>query len=463
MISGALALYHALPPRLRSVAASLRGIQLRYWRYGPDTERWVEEALERDHWSEAQWAGYQEERLGRVLERAATKVPYYREQWEARRRRGDRAAWDVLSNWPVLEKSAIRTAPRAFVAEDRSPHRMFPEHTSGTTGTPLQLWWSHETVRRWFALFEARTRRWYGVSRRDRWAILGGQLVVRHSASRPPYWVWNAGLGQLYLSAYHIRGRTADEYLRALQDYKVRYLLGYPSALASLVHAASPGACRDAGLTVVVANAEPLTSDQRTTIQEAFGCPVRDTYGMAEIVAAASECAAGALHLWPEVGWIEQSVSSASDLVCTGLLNVDMPLVRYRVGDQGRVAPPGDSCACGRGLPRLLELHGRADDMLYAVDGRPIGRLDPVFKAALCITEAQIIQEAFDRVRVRYVPATGHATVHAKAVIEGIRARMGPVHVELEPVAAIPRSANGKFRAVICNLSPDAIRSRAQP
>ena len=32
---------------------------------------------------------------------------------------------------------------------------------------------------------------------------------------------------------------------------------------------------------------------------------MRDTYGMAEMVAAASECDHGRLHLWPEAGVVE--------------------------------------------------------------------------------------------------------------------------------------------------------------
>ena len=38
--------YHSLPAPLRSVAATLRGMYLGYWRYGPETERLVQEALE---------------------------------------------------------------------------------------------------------------------------------------------------------------------------------------------------------------------------------------------------------------------------------------------------------------------------------------------------------------------------------------------------------------------------------
>jgi hypothetical protein len=34
-----LKVYHRLPPPLRSVAASVQGYYLRWWRYGPETDR----------------------------------------------------------------------------------------------------------------------------------------------------------------------------------------------------------------------------------------------------------------------------------------------------------------------------------------------------------------------------------------------------------------------------------------
>ena len=158
MIKQALRLYPFLPAQARSAAASLRGLYLRSWRYNRDTERMVEEALEREQWSAEQWKAWREERLAYVLHRAATSVPYYREQWQARRRKGELASWEYLENWPVLYKEPIRKNPKAFLADDCDPRRMFAEHTSGTTGKPLDLWWSRETVRYWYALFEARCR-----------------------------------------------------------------------------------------------------------------------------------------------------------------------------------------------------------------------------------------------------------------------------------------------------------------
>ena len=145
---------------------------------------------------------------------------YFREQWATGRGNGDRASWDCVENWPVLAKESLREDAAAFLADDQSPRTMFHEHTSGTTGKPLDLWWSRETVRNWYALFEARSRRWYGVSRNDRWAILGGQLVARQGQERPPFWVWNAALNQLYMSSYRLSPTLIPYYPRRLETVR---------------------------------------------------------------------------------------------------------------------------------------------------------------------------------------------------------------------------------------------------
>jgi phenylacetate-CoA ligase len=452
-----LGLYHRLPAgRVRSAAATLRGAYLARWRYGPETDRLVDEALERDAWDARRWQAWQDQRLAEVLHRAATTVPYYRAQWAARRAAGDRASWEVLTNWPILEKGSVRQHPEALLADGVRRQGMFREHTSGTTGTPLVLWWSRAAVRQWYALFEARTRRWYGVDRHMSWAILGGQLVAPVRQRRPPYWVWNAAMHQLYLSAYHLSSAAVPHYLEALARYQVRYVLGYPSALEAL--ARGTGEQPVPPLAVAVTNAEPLLDHQRDAIERGLGCPVRETYGMAEGVAAASECAGGRLHLWPDAGVVEAvnpAPGGAGELIATGLLNPDMPLIRYRVGDRVTLDPAAEPCACGRGLPRLQSVEGRSDDVLYTRDGRPVGRLDPVFKAAGSIVEAQIVQEAVDRIRLRLVPTPAFRAAHGRALVDEIRRRMGAVEVVVEEVAEIPRSANGKFRAVVSQLPAD--------
>ena len=452
-----LKIYHGMPPWAQSVAATLRGMQLRRWRYSAATEQLVREAHARESWNESQWKSFREESLRRLLERARNRVPYYRDYWNGRQ-----DEWEKLENWPILEKEALRSNPLAFVADDCDVRRMVPEHTSGSSGKPLHLWWSRETTHDWYGLFEARWKRWYGVSRHDRWGILGGQLVAPVERSKPPYWVWNAAMHQLYLSAFHMTAQSIPYYLDEIERRELKYLWGYSSAMFELAKVAN-SLGRKIPLKVAIANAEPLYAYQRQAMEEAFCCPVRETYGMAEMAAAASECEHGRLHLWPEVGVIEAIDEHGSevepgehgDLIATGLFNQDMPLIRYRVGDRIVRAEASATCPCGRTLPLLQSVEGRLDDMILTPDGRRIGRLDVVFKADFPICGAQVIQREEGKLLVKIVRAPTYTDSDGQRLVERFRDYVGPMEIRIEEVAELTKGANGKFRGVISTLSGD--------
>ena len=185
------------------------------------------------------------------------------------------------------------------------------------------------------------------------------------------------------------------------------------------------------------------------------------------MVAAATECPAGTMHDFPDVGWLEvlddgldhpDEPAGTGDLVATGLINDAMPLVRYRVGDRLTLpSTEGPRCACGRTLPAIAHVSGRSDDVVWTPDGRAVGRLDHIFKSDLPIVEAQVVQESRHLVRVLVVPGEGWDEHQAQVVADRTRERVGDMQVEVETVAAIPRTPAGKFRAVISKVSaPDA-------
>jgi phenylacetate-CoA ligase len=418
----------------------------------------VAKARLRESWTTNQWQDWQQERLTQILFYAAKNVPYYRQHWEQRRQNGDKASPELLENWPVLSKDTIRNSPKAFVADGVNLRRKIAEHTSGTTGKPLTLWMSKSAIQQWYTLFEARWRGWYGLSRHDRWGILGGQLIAPFSQKQPPFWVWNAGLNQLYFSSYHLKPDNIPAYIKAFRDHRLVYLLGYASSLYTLSQTALELNLQLPALKAVISNAEPLYAHQRETISRAFNCPVYDTYGLSENVCAASECSFGNLHLWPEVG-VTEILEDISDLpappgkvgrlICTGLLNKVMPLIRYEVGDRASLTDIKTTCACGRDMPVLDTIDGRMDDVVITPDGRRVGRLDPVFKIGLRVREAQVIQESLTQLRVKYVPAAGFNVQDENLLIGRLQERVGEMQIILEEVISIHRSANGKFRAVI--------------
>ena len=424
-------LYHKFPYPIKSLSASCWGYYLKWWRYGSKTETLMEEILDRDTWSAEKWKEWQEVRLANILHRAATEVPYYQSVWNERRKKGDRSNFELLSNWPVLSKQELKIKnPLLFLADGINPRKLYPEHTSGTTGTPLIIYNSRETLRTWYTIYEARIRRWNGVSKNDRWGIIGGQLIISQKQNNPPYWIWNQGLNQLYLSAYHIKLTTIKYYLDAIKKFKLVYLLGYPSALYTIAYEGLDQNLTPPELKVIISNAEPLYEWQKLTIQEFFKCPIKNTYGMSETVTAAAECNYGKMHLFSDVGITEifkfdedlkVFPGEIGRLICTGLLNPDMPLIRYEVGDTGAIETSSEICSCGKTLPIIKNIEGRLDDLIITPDGRRIGRLDPVFKSGFKIKEAQIIQEDLRSITVNIVPSDGFDQLEINRILNSIQ------------------------------------------
>ena len=453
-------IYLQFPYFLKVIAASVKGHNLQNFRYGKEIERLVEEAINRESWSAEQWDNWRLNRLEYILTRAATRVPYYRDYWQQQRRSGNQADWSTLSNWPILMKEQVREKPLAFVADDCNPRRMYIDHTSGTTGTPLKIYQSKKSVRYWYALFEARWRRWYGVTNHDNWAIFGGRLVADFQQIHPPYWVWNVGMHQLYCSSYHINENSVADYIDAIEKHDVQYILGYPSTMYSIAAIALRLGLKPPRVRFLLSNAEPLYLHQKEKMQVFFQAPIYDTYGMAETLCAASECEHGYMHMWPETGVFEVLDDTGSQvhtgqvgrLISTGLINADMPLIRYDVGDNVAIGNEPWLCKCGRSMPRLLEILGRHDDMIQTKDGRMVGRLDPIFKQGFHISEAQIIQESLEFFRIRYVPSEEFSYGDLEGIRSSLFQRVGPVGIEFEKVNAIPRTTAGKFQAVISKV-----------
>ncbi|MCA1791818.1 MAG: AMP-binding protein, partial [Thioalkalivibrio sp.] len=387
-------IYRVTPASVKGAFASLYGLKTDQLRYGGSFARHLAGYRERDGWSQDRLSELQNAKLRELLGHAVAHVPYYRRLHE----KGEYPIEDVktvedLPKLPILDKDEIRRNPDAFLATD--PKSLHVLHTSGTTGTPLKLYRSTETTRNWYACFERRAREWGGVSRADRYAMLGGQLVVPVEACRPPFWVYNAAAKQLYMSVYHLSPRFMDKYLDEIRRRKIVHMYGYASAMDSLAAHALRTSRTDVRFKVATSNAEPLFDHQRERIAKAFSCDVRDTYGNSELSVAAFECRDRRLHLSMEVAAVEVveadgrpcPAGQVGEFVCTALLNFDQVLIRYRMGDRGAMRSDESPCGCGRHSPSLATVEGRQDDMLVTPDGRMVGRLDPVFKGGMHLLE----------------------------------------------------------------------------
>jgi phenylacetate-CoA ligase len=146
------------------------------------------------------------------------------------------------------------------------------------------------------------------------------------------------------------------------------------------------------------------------------------------------------------------------EVIATGFANRAMPLIRYRTGDVATLRKRA-GCPCGRSRPIIDELDGRIEDYVITPDGRRVGRMDHVFKDALLVKEAQILQGSSTGIVVRIAPRPGYGADAQARIEREFRARLGrDIGIRFELVEAIPREANGKFRAVISTLAGARLR-----
>jgi phenylacetate-CoA ligase len=355
----------------------------------------------------------------------------------------------------LITKADVRDGGKSFISE-RKPGTLFPGSTSGTTGTPLTLYQDLPAINRENA-FVWRQLTWAGLRRGDRRAWLRGDMIVPARQRKPPYWRLNRAENMLMLSSYHLSESAATAYVDSLARFDPVVIQAYPSSIGFLATWMRNAGIHYSGKSLrgIVTSSETLEDAQRRKIENAFGCRVFDWYGQFERVAAIGTCEQGRYHLLSDYSFVEMLPAGDGlfELAGTGFNNMSMPLIRYRCGDYVIPAPAKERCACGRAFPLIEHIIGRVDDSIKLPDGRSIGRLDHIFKGVEGILEAQIRQDVSDAVTLLVVPSPTFDNRNRDTLQSNTRERLGEeINFEIRLVDAIPRTKNGKFKGVVCNV-----------
>jgi phenylacetate-CoA ligase len=142
------------------------------------------------------------------------------------------------------------------------------------------------------------------------------------------------------------------------------------------------------------------------------------------------------------------------EIVVTHLATHDYPFIRYRTGDIAVMST--DTCACGRGLPMLQEIQGRATDFIRAADGTMMHGLALIYvlRDVESVETFKIIQESKTLLRVLLVANADFSDTDNMTILSGLQKRMGAgVDVVIERVDEIPAEKSGKFRFVVNKIT----------
>lgn len=309
-------------------------------------------------------------RLQDVVTRAFNEVPYYHERYsQAEVYPEDIQTLDDIEKLPFTTKTDLRASyPFGLFAV---PQKEIVEiHTSsGTTGKPTVSGYTKEDLDIWGEVV-ARGLTMMGVGEND---------IIQNTHG---YGLFTGGFGVHYggqkIGATVIpisTGQTLRQ-IELMQDFNTSMLIFTPSYGLHLAEVMKEKGVdpKDLNLKVIGFGSEAWTDEMREKIEEKFGVPAYNIYGLTEVIGpgVAMECPEqNGLHIYedhfyPEI--IDPKTHKQlpegknGELVLTALTRVGMPLIRFRTKDITNIRH--ETCGCGRTLVKMDKISGRTDDML---------------------------------------------------------------------------------------------------
>lgn len=436
---------------------------------GSSIPRLVRQYLELEHRSPEELDRLQRGKRERLVAHAVEHVPYYRE-----RLRGSRLASSGrvdLGRWaeiPILTKSELRAHLDELQSNDIRSRRVHERFTSGSTGIPAVLfqdrhYWQRNVANKLYfkvtlgeqQLGEPELRLWSSVPE-----LLGRS---RPLTTRLRDWLYHRS------DFYNLRMTTEDMDRFAMEwnRHLPGWVEGYAKALFEFAKHVSERDLRLHPPKGVIASAETLYPFMRRTMEAAFGAPVFNRYGSREVGDIACSCSAQeGLHVSVWNNFVEildrelnpVEPGKLGKVYVTNLNNYCMPLIRYEIGD---VATWSDSsrCSCGRQTPLLGSVEGRVVNAFKTRDGSFLsGAYFLILVHSVLgrehISQLQVVQKDYERIRIRFVPGPSQDWGDRKETIRReVLEVLGPgCQVEWERVDELPPLESGKHLLSVCEI-----------
>jgi phenylacetate-CoA ligase len=453
--------YQKSPVFLQNMMITVYGLYWKNRRFGGRFSRYLEEFNSREAFTGEQWEEYQTQELRKLLVHAFTTVPYYREKYKAAGiNKEDLEKFEIqdLKKLPYLEKEDLRKFGRSTLLSSMRGSGSF-YLSSGSTGTPIGVYISKEFHQKWNAVYESRVRNWAGLNYKLPRAMIGGRRIITGPKARPPYYRYNYAESQAYFSAYHISDKTAPNYVLEMLKLNINYLVGYAMSIYLLASSISKQKLKAPKFEAVLTSSEKLTNEMRSVIEQVFQCKVYDAYSGVEACGLISENKVGELVHSPDSGIMEVldekgnevSIGGSGEVVATGFLNYDQPLIRYRIGDRVKISED-QNLKSGLHMLRVEEIEGRVEDVIIGLNGQKMVRFHGIFVGINAIIMAQVIQNTIDNITIKLVVDESYSTYNESVIKERIVSQLGRVNVNFKYVEEIKKTSAGKFKAVISNI-----------
>ena len=420
-----------------------------------NTSRYVNECKKNQWLSDQDLKALQLLRLNALLSHCWANVPFLQAYW---RDHGltprPLSHADELANYPTLTKALITANYDQMIATNWRGRTM-SKATGGSTGTPFKFEYTMDSyARRTAAMW--RGYEWAGAGLGSRTAYLWGTGMRQGGWGGLKDKLYHGAFNRRFFDVFKLNVDNIDQRIDEIAQYRADAVVGYVAPLALVARRIIATGKKLGPIRGVITAAEALYESERRDIEQAFGARAFNTYGSREVMLMAAECDRHeGLHVTADQLVLEtvneqgrlMPAGQSGNVAVTDLFNYGMPLVRYLNGDCASYATK--PCSCGRSLPVLSSVDGRALDMIRTPDGRLLP--GEIFVAMMLpwmqVQQYQIIQTAVDTLQFRLVMGRDWQGSERADFIASIEKHIGTqMRIELALVDDIPVNATGKRR-----------------
>ena len=402
--------------------------------------------------------------LGRLLTHCCHAVPYYAEAIRSGGKDWKGDPYAILRRLPVLTKEILRTHTTQLTSRDLDQRAWYYNTSGGSTGEPIRFI-QDAYFRDRSAAITFLYSSWTGCEPTDPEIRLWGS--ERDILNGTQGWR-NAAVNRLKrlrtFNAFRMTTGGMRQYIEVLNRTRPKLIVAYAQAIYELAQFARQNNLLTVPQRAILTSAGTLHDFMRETIESVFGCRVFNRYGSREVGDIACQCTRhGGLHVAPWGNYIEivdnndrpVSDGDVGDILVTSLNNYAMPLIRYRIGDRGRLS--SRPCPCGRSGQILDRIAGRNVDAFRTADGTLI---DGEYFTHLLyfrswVTKFQVVQRNYSEIEFKVVGTRERCSqAEIDEIAEKARLLLGPqCAVSVRFVTDIEPSPSGKYRYTISEVA----------
>ncbi|MFQ5964010.1 MAG: phenylacetate--CoA ligase family protein [Candidatus Scalinduaceae bacterium] len=400
--------------------------------------------LNRDQWlpkeqlEELQW-----NRLKMLLRHAYENTAFYRERFEEAgiipediREKKD------LEKIPFTTREDLRR-PEPLIAQGFVKNKLKSSTTSGSSGRRTTTYFDKRAWLKGKILLKLRARIACGLRP---WCKIAVFSEVK---------AFNSFIKAVFLrqKAFSILD-SIENHLSEIELFQPSAMYGFPSYFSLLA---------DSDIKVnpsrIFTSSEMLDLKTKRKIESVFKTEVFDVYGCTEVKEISWECPEhDGYHInndWLLVEFIKNGKATTkedSSIVVTALYNYGMPLIRYKVGDTGRLLER--KCPCGRGLPLMTPSQGRSVDYFMLPDNSTVSpyAMTCAIENIKGMRQYQIKQEEKELITVNVVPDNQFNRDMKNQIKFALEKILPGVTVQIKTVEKIERERSGKYRIVISEV-----------